>query len=939
MNAQTIGWLLILAVIKNFSSANINPFKLADTNLTAIEGSCVEIKCKVNRVLTHAGAYWFWIKNATWIESTKKFDGTIIYSTNHAERPVSLDFANKVRYIGSPYSELFTLPGTSNCSILICNLSKTDSGNYSFRYVGPDTYKWRTDDMNLTVAENPCPLTFEKPPVVKESGKIALTCSTLSSCPSYPLIQDLKGPDTKEYTPVGEGKNSTTASITVSWQDDGKEFSCQTHDNKDSYLIQNVSVTVEYAPKDITVEMISGPIREGEPVNLNCSAKGRPEPTFVWFRKWNNTKEEVFSGAEWRIQAINDSQSGEYLCQAKNTYSEVVESEPVTINVTYKPEVEVKMTLPAPSSTRAVVKERDKMTLTCNVRRSSPQPRSYVWSNGGKEIGKEKTHTVNSVAPEDSGTYECRATNDVGTGTSQFQIEVEYSPRKTNITKTTNQVKVNQPLTFYCNTHANPQPERYSWYRYSKDKQTDSSLLWKSNSTESNQLHLERVQRADEACYTCNATNRIDTGDNSQPMCIRVLYRPKNVKVKADPDFVVNENTSLTLSCHAESFPSVTSVTWMKMTNGKSEIIKDWNITFNASASDSGQYSCEASNEIGTGKSQQDDVKVKYAPKHTEIIIGAEQQQADGRSSVSLTCSSHSYPEATYTWHKKTTKVNFMVSKQQNLRVYSDEPGLYYCIAKNEINQRSSEPVKLFVNRGLLMALKICIPFLMILLIVLIVLVYRHKRNKSHHQGKKSTLPSSALLGWWNGTRRRDQMNELVMAEPFRSRDDLLPDQPCRPNGHRRQPRPDSTSAANISSVYYTVNLPAGKQGPSAQKPIRQQGGHTEDCSLNYSSLHFGNEPKNKHAKGEQDVVYAMVSKQNPPKKREQGGLEDYENVSTIHAAKSPDPLSYESDSSSDEEELSYTQVNFVAKPGHERSSSDSTSSDEDRTQYSEVKL
>lgn len=89
-------------------------------------------------------------------------------------------------------------------------------------------------------------------------------------------------------------------------------------------------------------------------------------------------------------------------------------------------------------------------------------------------------------------------------------------------------------------------------------------------------------------------------------------------------------------------------------------------------------------------------------PKHTEIMRAGEQQQPGGGSSVTLSCSSHSYPPVThYLWYKKTKdkRKDIIVSDRQNYTVYSDEPGIYYCVARNEINKTSSDPVQLFVDR------------------------------------------------------------------------------------------------------------------------------------------------------------------------------------------------------------------------------------------------
>nr|XP_033496826.1 B-cell receptor CD22 [Epinephelus lanceolatus] len=1027
MNALTVGWFVILALIKNFSCTQ--PYFTTEvTPVTGKEGSCAEIQCNVSKEIETDGAYWFWIKNSTWSEKDGWL-GTVIYSTNDAERPVNSDFKGRVEYIGSPPSSWkdYSPNSPKSCNILICNLSKTDNGNYSFRYEGKDRDKWKTEpSVILTVKENPCPLTFEKPPILNESEIITLTCSTSSSCPSNPEIEgltQLTPTPTSKPQQIEEKQKSTTVSFPVDWQDDGKTFSCKTLD--DEYLIQNISITVEYGPRETQAKKSLDTVVENQPVTLTCSAKGRPDPTFIWFK--NEHKE--FTGAVWTISSIKESQSGEYHCEAKNTHGKE-KSNPVNITVEYLPEVEV---IPAPS----LVKQGDKMTLTCKVKRSNPKPTTYRWFLNETIINQKKTqhYVVGTIRPEDRGLYTCQATNTVGAGkiSKPGLIDVQYGPRKTNISmgKEDKRVRVGESLTFTCNTDANPAAETYSWYRFNTNKQTDS-LQWKSKTTYGSTLYLGNVQRADEAYYMCNATNHISTGKNSEQVYIQVLYpptipnlsmdtevkegqlititctvesfplseltltrtsssnpqrpqvfvtqpdhlhpntlnhtfnvtsthtgsyvceakssegskkseprklvvkyHPKNVTIQATPDFVVEENRTLTLQCSAHSHPQVTSITWMKMVDGKSKVIrKTLARSFDlksVSPSDSGWYSCAASNEIGTGNSQQSEVKVKYPPKHTKITRAAEQHNSDGMSSVTLSCSSDSYPEIKqYFWYKiNKNKKDEKVSERQNFTVYSDQPGSYYCIAKNEVYERLSSPVHMF-DRSLLKAVLIFI-VLLILLIFVIVFFYRHRRRKSIQQRAKNTPPCFGLLGFGNGAKRRNRMNHPGTAEPFRSRDDLLPDQP------RCQPPPDSTPASNINTVYCTVNLPPGKQGPSAPKAVRQQGGQTQEDSLNYASLHFGNEQKNKQAKAAEDV-YAMVSKHKPPKKIKEK-LEDYENVHAARTAKAPDPLAYDTDTSEDEVELNYSQVNFTAKPGHQRARRDSSSSDEDKTQYSEVKL
>lgn len=73
----------------------------------------------------------------------------------------------------------------------------------------------------------------------------------------------------------------------------------------------------------------------------------------------------------------------------------------------------------------------------------------------------------------------------------------------------------------------------------------------------------------------------------------------------------------------------------------------------------------------------------------------------DGKSFVTLICSAQCHPPANhFSWYKKGKDPgrDAKMSEGEMFTVSSDQPGIYYCIAKNEINERESEPVTLFAS-------------------------------------------------------------------------------------------------------------------------------------------------------------------------------------------------------------------------------------------------
>lgn len=127
-------------------------FTLEGSSLTAAEGSCAKIKCLVTtNPEVDRNSKWFWIKDAKWDEGNRNFSGSIIYSSHNTFNSVSGDYAMRVKYVGSSSSTWNEqrLNEPRQCSILICNLKKADSGNYRFRFDGE--INWITEGIKLSV--------------------------------------------------------------------------------------------------------------------------------------------------------------------------------------------------------------------------------------------------------------------------------------------------------------------------------------------------------------------------------------------------------------------------------------------------------------------------------------------------------------------------------------------------------------------------------------------------------------------------------------------------------------------------------------------------------------------------------------------------------------------------------------------------------------------
>lgn len=83
-------------------------------------------------------------------------------------------------------------------------------------------------------------------------------------------------------------------------------------------------------PNNMITEATPSPVNENEPVTFSCSARGQPYPTFSWFKD----EKLVSTLAQWKETTIVASQTGSYMCVARNRHG--VGRSQVNINVQCK---------------------------------------------------------------------------------------------------------------------------------------------------------------------------------------------------------------------------------------------------------------------------------------------------------------------------------------------------------------------------------------------------------------------------------------------------------------------------------------------------------------------------------------------------------------------------------------------------------------------------
>uniref|UniRef100_A0AAQ4QYH9 Ig-like domain-containing protein n=1 Tax=Gasterosteus aculeatus aculeatus TaxID=481459 RepID=A0AAQ4QYH9_GASAC len=307
--------------------------------------------------------------------------------------------------------------------------------------------------------------------------------------------------------------------------------------------------------------------KDGEPVDL------RKDPEYSARVEYRCSK----NSCTLIITDVRESDSAEYKFTLKTTKpgEKYTGSPGVTLSVT-------------DSGFQVQVRRSDStwLELTCHSSCVLSDRAEYVWYKNEEIIKRGSSLLVSSGSTD---RYSCYLR-----GSWNQRSPAVYGPQRPSVSVSPSaEMLEGGSVTLTCSTDANP-AANYTWYK--QDGTSDPRLL-----SEEPQLVFSSIQSSDSGWYFCTAENQLGR-KTSDFISIDVKYGPQRPSVSASPSAEMLEGDSVTLTCSADANPAA-NYTWYKehedspRASGQIFTITDF------TAEHSGNYYCEAQNEMGRSNS------------------------------------------------------------------------------------------------------------------------------------------------------------------------------------------------------------------------------------------------------------------------------------------------------------------------------------------------
>ncbi|KAM9623990.1 low affinity immunoglobulin gamma Fc region receptor II-a isoform 8-T8 [Morphnus guianensis] len=254
-------------------------------------------------------------------------------------------------------------------------------------------------------------LHLEGPAEPREGTPVALGClSHLSPLRPLTRLQHLFYQDDMV---VGGPQGSPQLQLPAVGLSHSGNYSCEVRTETASVRKRStpVTVTVRRVPVSgvsLVAQPPGGQVAEGDRLVLSCSvAEGTGPLSFSWHRQGSAVP--LATGPYYKLRTVRHQDSGRYHCTATNGGT-VADSPPLWVTVLV-PVAGATITM---ARMEPVVPVGENLNLSCSVRVGTA-PVTFTWLRDGQELDSGPVLFLGTVGPAHAGTYQCLATNRLGT--------------------------------------------------------------------------------------------------------------------------------------------------------------------------------------------------------------------------------------------------------------------------------------------------------------------------------------------------------------------------------------------------------------------------------------------------------------------------------------------------------------------------------------------
>nr|XP_058964944.1 hemicentin-2-like [Pocillopora verrucosa] len=635
-----------------------------------------------------------------------------------------------------------------NRHLIITNVSRVNKGEYkcvASNKVGNDTSNtaFVLVEFGPEISEPPTNRTKEEKQTVDFSCVVA----------GYPTPDVVWTKNRLELNVKGDVRLSVSSNdgdhqlnISNVQQSDAGQYRCVANNSLDTVTSSSATLIVQFAP-EVTIDGDQKwYLANGTDLLLTCQFNALPTVSEVQWVKDGiviaSTLITPPNGSRVTISHHNESQTqlsiiavsledaGNYTCNVTNNVGSS-SSNWTSIVIQVIPSIEQ-------DPKASPVKERENLTLFCNASGSSLR---ISWKKNGSGINPSEDSrillsrdnvqlTIVNVSRKDNGAYQCVASNEVGSATSNAAIvNVQFGPEISEPPIDTTKKK-GQTVVLSCLVAGYPTPA-VAWTKNDVELNSIANLRLSVSSKNGNHtLKITDVQKSDAGQYRCVANNSLQTSKSS-PSTLTVQFAPE-VTIDGDQIHYVANSTDLLLTCRFHALPPASEVQWLNNgnviastlsvpSNGSRATISHHNesqaqlLITTVSLEDAGNYTCNVTNVVGSF-SNWTSIIVQVTPAIETVRFAPEISQSprdttevEGQTAV-FNCVVGGYPTPDVAWEKDGVELNVAAHARLSVsfnngnrqliitNVQQSDAGQYRCVANNSLDTVTSSPATLTVH-------------------------------------------------------------------------------------------------------------------------------------------------------------------------------------------------------------------------------------------------